>query len=202
MNQKLLEEFVDENEPWLLIGIPSRDPFLVTENLERHSVSSDQHMKKLMSLRDGLHVVMQCYMRQHIADRYPLHEHPGGHASWREPTMRKFTKVSTTCLVKGPVCRWNVQKMRSESSEYLRKTTGFFTNSWRIKVALESNFEEHAQQVWERNCMNPEMQTTLLNTCPPNLIATILKALREQLKENDQLNAVEEIADPIPEIPP
>ena len=35
--------------------------------------------------------------------------------------------------------------------------------------------------------MNPEMQTTLLNTYPPKLIATILRALREQLKENDHL---------------
>ena len=49
--------------------------------------------------------------------------------------------------------------------------------------------------------MNPEMQTTLLNTYPPKMIATILKAHREQLKENDQLNAVEEIAGPVPEIP-
>ena len=46
--------------------------------------------------------------------------------------------------------------------------------------------------------MNPEMQTTLLNTYPPKLIATILKALREQLKENDLSN--EEIASPVPEI--
>ena len=46
---------------------------------------------------------------------------------------------------KGRVCRWNVQKMRSESSEYVRNPTGFFTNSWRIKIALESYFEEHAQ---------------------------------------------------------
>ena len=44
--------------------------------------------------------------------------------------------------------------------------------------------------------MNPEMQTTLLNTYPPKLIAMILKALREQLKEIDQLNAVEKIAGP------
>ena len=42
-NQKnLLEEFLDKNEPWLWIGIPSRDPFLVTQYLERHSVSSDK----------------------------------------------------------------------------------------------------------------------------------------------------------------
>ena len=58
INQKLLGDFIDENEPWLLIGIPSRDPFLVAQYLERHSVSSDQHMKKLMSLREGLHVMM------------------------------------------------------------------------------------------------------------------------------------------------
>ena len=45
------------------------------------------------------------------------------------------------------------------------------------------------------------MQTTLLNTHAPKLIATIRKALRERLKENDQLNAVEEIAGPTPEIP-
>ena len=49
--------------------------------------------------------------------------------------------------------------------------------------------------------MNPEMQTTLLNTYLPKLIAKILKALREQLKENYHLNTVEEIAGPVPEIP-
>ena len=75
--------------------------------------------------------------------------------------MRKFTKESTTYFVKGLVCRWNVQKMRSESSEYVRKTTSFFANSWRTEIALESYCEEHAQEVWERNWMNPEMQTTL-----------------------------------------
>ena len=64
ISQELVEEFIDENEPWLLIGIPSRDPFFVTQYLQRHSVSSHQHMKKLVSLREGLHVMMQCDMRQ------------------------------------------------------------------------------------------------------------------------------------------
>ena len=114
--------------------------------------------------------------------------------------MRKFTKESTTYFVKRSCVKMK-QKMRSESRQYVRKRTGFFTNSWRIKIALESYFEEHALEVWERNWMTPEMQTTLLNTYPPKLIATILKALREQLKENDQLNAVGEIAGPIPQIP-
>ena len=39
-----------------------------TKNLD--SASSDQHMKTLMSLREGLHVMMQCYLRQHNAERY------------------------------------------------------------------------------------------------------------------------------------
>ena len=134
----------------LLIGIPSRDPFFVTQYLERHSASSDQHMKKLMSLREGLHVMMQCHMRRHFADRYWLREHPGGHASWREPTMRKLTKESTTYFVKGLVCRWNVQRMPPESSEYVRKTTGFFTNSWRIKKALESYFQKSMHRKFGR----------------------------------------------------
>ena len=111
INPNLLEEFIDENDPLLLIGIPSKDSFFVTQYLERHFVSADPNVKEWMPLREIVNVMMQCYMRQHFADRYWLHEHPGGHASCREPTM-KFTKESTTYFVKGPVCRWNVQKMR------------------------------------------------------------------------------------------
>ena len=88
-NKHLFDQSIDENEPWFVIGIPNRDPFLVTQYL-RHSAGSDQHVKKLMSLREGLHVMMHCYMRQHFADPHWLHEHPKGHGSWREPTMRNF----------------------------------------------------------------------------------------------------------------
>ena len=40
MNQNLLEEFIDKNELWLLIGTHNSDLFFVTQHLERHSVSS------------------------------------------------------------------------------------------------------------------------------------------------------------------
>ena len=99
---------------------------------------------------------------------------------------------STTYFVKGPVCKWNVQKMRSESSEYCRKTTGFFTNSWRFKIALENYFEKHAQEIWERNWTNPEIHTTLLNMSNLELMETNLKAL--------QMDTAGEIAGSVPEI--
>ena len=66
-NPNLLDELTCENGPWLLLGIPNKDPFFVTRFWERHSVISDQNVKKLMSLREG-----SCDdgMRQHFAARY------------------------------------------------------------------------------------------------------------------------------------
>ena len=128
-NQQMLEEFSDVNELWLLIGIPNRDPFFVTQYLNRHCEFRSAHEELDGNFFEVLHVMMQCYMRQHFADRCWLHEHPRGHAPWREFTMRKFETI-TPYFVKGLASRWNVQKMRSASSEYVRKATGFFTNSW------------------------------------------------------------------------
>ena len=86
-------------------------------------------------------------------------------------------------------------KMRSESSAHMWKTTGALKNSWRIKIALESYFEERAQETWERNLM----KTTLLNTCNPILMETILKVLREQFIDDDQRKTAGEIAGLVPE---
>ena len=83
-SQKLWEEFIDGNGPWLSIGTPSRDSSLMMQYWERRLVSSDQHVKELMPLREGLHVTTHCYMRQHFADRHS--------ASWRESTRTKFMR--------------------------------------------------------------------------------------------------------------
>ena len=83
INQNLLEEFIDKNEPWLLIGISSGDSSLMIQCLEQHFVRVDLNEKEVMPVRGGLHEMMQCDMRQHFAERYWLHEHPGRHSSWR-----------------------------------------------------------------------------------------------------------------------
>ena len=100
IDQKSLEKFIEETMPQLLGGIPSTDLLLATHYLVKRAENADEDMKKLMSLREGLHVMIQCYERQHSADFYRLHEHPGGVASWREPIMRKFAKESTTHYVR------------------------------------------------------------------------------------------------------
>ena len=64
--------------------------------------------------------------------------------------MRQLAIESTTYHVRGPVCKWNIHKMQSASNEYVRKTTGFFTNNGMIKIALESYVVEHAKEVLGR----------------------------------------------------
>ena len=56
-----------------------------------------------------------------------------------------------------------------------------------MHIKIESLRQNENQNSLERNWMNPEMQTTLLNTYLPKLIAKILEALRQQLKEKNQL---------------
>ena len=63
------------------------------------------------------------------------------------------------------------------------------------KIALESYFEERAQETWERNLK----KTTLLKTCNPILMEAILKKLREHFTDDDQRKAAAEIAGFVPE---
>ena len=74
------------------------------------------------------------------------------------------------------------------------KTTGAFINSWSIKITLESYVEKHAREVWERNRMNPDMHTTMWDMKNLKLLETILKVLREQFEEDDQMDTAGEIA--------
>ena len=77
-------------------------------------------------------------------------------------------------------------KMRSESSEYLWETTGAFINSWRIKITLESCFGKNAQEVWQRNRVDLDMHTVLLDT--KLLKATLLNA-QSNIDGNDSEGA-------------
>ena len=139
-NRKLLEEFINENEPRFLIRIPSSDSFLVSRYLERHFVSTHPNVKEWMPLREGRHVMMQCYRRQHFVASNDLHEHSRRHSSWRESTRMKFMNI-----------QMGNSKMQSESSECVWKTTGASIFRWRIKIALESYFEERAQKIWDES---------------------------------------------------
>ena len=73
-----------------------------------------------------------------------------------------------------------------------------------ILIHLENYFGEYAQEVWERNWMNPKMHAMLfdtkcLNASLFNMYNPILKALREQSKEDDQMKSAGETSGSVPE---
>ena len=135
-NGKLLEESIEEAATVALLkGILSRDPSLVMH-----------HLKELMFPSEGLLEMVPCHRRQHFTASNDLHEHPKGQSSWRESTRMKFMSI-----------QMEYSKMRSEPSEYMWKTMF-------ISIHLESYFGRHAQEAWERNWVNPDKHTMMLDT--------------------------------------
>ena len=191
-NSDLLDNLMGEKEPWVVDRNSKTEIHsLVTEHLERHSASSDQHVKKIdvtswRSSRDDamLQATPFCWSllaAMNIQGDPHRGENPRCDNS---QNSRPRTLCEELCAYRR--CNQNPVNM------YIK--TGFFTHSCRIKIGLESDFDEQGKGFREIRWMSPEIQSSLLNTFPPHMIATILKALREQLRENDQLNAVEEIA--------
>ena len=156
-NRKLVEEFIEEATTVALL-------FGIL------SKDSSLVMRYVgTSTREGLREMMQCYRRQHFAASNDLHQHPRRHSSWRESTRMKLVNI-----------QMGYSKMRSEPSEYFWKTRV-------ILIHLENYFGKYAQEVWERNWMNPDMHTTLWNLYNSIPMETILKKLREQFEEDDQM---------------
>ena len=87
------------------------------------------------------------------------------------PTMRKFTEETTTYFFRTRTC---VQMERSENAIRIKcirpQNNRLLNKLLENQNSLGEHFEEHAKKVWERDSMNLEMQTTLLNMYPPKLI--------------------------------
>ena len=67
------------------------------------------------------------------------------------------------------------------------------------KIALESYFGKHAQEVWERNRMDPDMHTMFSNRDNPKLMELHFQKLRKQSKKDDQMRTAGEIIGSVPE---
>ena len=134
-NRKLSEECINENEPRLSIRIPSRDPFFMIQYLEQLFVCDNVNVKESKPICEDVHEMMQCYGQHHFAASNDLHEHVRRHSLWKDSMKMEYSK------------------MRSESSECTWKAKA-------ILIHLERNWEECAQEVWERHRMSPDMHTT------------------------------------------
>ena len=134
-DQAELDEIIEKDEPWLLTGSPRCDPFSQEQYLNRATTDEKVRERRLLEGREGLLVAIKAYTNQHDAGRYFLHEHPATATSWREQGMVDLMSREGVYYAQGPMCRYGLQlpeKYRDESDgvpEYVRKETGFVTNS-------------------------------------------------------------------------
>ena len=141
-DQKELDEIIEKDAPWLLTGSPRCDPFSQLQFLNARRSSPEGIERRYGEALAGLKVAIASYRKQHGAGRYFLHEHPAHAASWPEPCIQEFMEEEGVFYAQGPMCRWQMQmeegaqaNRSEEVPEYVRKETGFLTNSRYIKGA-------------------------------------------------------------------
>ena len=198
---------VDRDKPWLLTGSPRCDPFSSLQGLSKNRADPEKRAKNLEEGREGLRVAAACYLRQHRAGRYFLHEHPAHASSWNEGPMKDLGDEPGVFYAQGPMCRWGMRPHGIEPAadgvgEFVRKETGFYTNSWQIYKALDgrcSNFVGDGD--WHRHVPLLNGLASFAAAHPPKMVAAVLKALRRQLSDDGQLGSFDDVAGPVPEAP-
>ncbi|CAK0895671.1 unnamed protein product, partial [Prorocentrum cordatum] len=120
---------------------------------------------------------------------------------------RTTTDEKGVYYAQGPMCRCGLQlpeKYRDESDgvpEYVRKESGFVTNSEEIWHELNGKCSNLVGGDLHRRTELKGGVAHFAAKCPPRFVSAALRALRRQLKKDGGLNAVEEIAGPVPEMP-
>ena len=198
---------MEKEEPWLLVGSPRCDPFSQIQSLNRGRVYEEKRELRLEEGRRGLEVAVDAYLAQHRAGRYFVHEHPKGAASWLEDCVGRLKEEPGCVYVEGPMCRWEMRlpdHLHDESDgirEYVRKETGFITNSPHIAQTLSGRCSNFTGGAWHRHRHLVGGVAQYASRHPPKLVAAVLRALRMQLREDGAIGSVEEVAGPVPDIP-
>ncbi|CAK0855964.1 unnamed protein product [Prorocentrum cordatum] len=206
-DQEELNRIIEKDEPWLLTGSPRCDPFSQLQYLNRLTTDEKVRERRLRDGREGLRVAIEAYNKQYDAGRYFLHEHPATATSWKEQGMEELMSREGVYYAQGPMCRYGLQlpeKYRDESDgvpEYVRKETGFITNSEEIWHELNGKCSNLVGGELHRHTELKGGVAHFAAKYPPKFVSAVLRALRRQLRKDGELNAVDEIAGPVPEIP-
>lgn len=203
---EMLEQEIIDQDPFLLTGSPPCEAFSpllrISKGKRDPAAVAAQKEKGLKMFR----VACRNYRMQYDRGRYFLHEHPWPAESWNEPEMQELLTLPGVRKVKGPMCRWDMRaedKRGLQGEGFVRKETGWVTNCPAIAEVLEgvcSNYD--GSRPWHRHIHLIGGLAKAAQVYPPKLVAAVLKALKRQLIEDGELNALDSFASgPYPEHP-
>ncbi len=200
-----VEKLIDLEEPRLLTGSPPCEAFSRLLNISKHRRSPEAIQNQKDVGRRRLHVAIKFYRKQHEAGRYFLHEHPDSAESWKDGEMMNLMDVEGVYVVKGPMCRWEMQatdRRGLQGTGYVKKMTRWVTNCWALAQLLEGVCEAESGGVWHRHIHLIGGIAKQAQVYPPKLVKAVLKGLRDQLRADGEISAFEEYAaGPTPEHP-
>ena len=110
------------------------------QNINKYRVSPDQRKIRMDKALEHLRNSCSFYRKQLKAGRLFLHEAPWNATSWKDPEVKELTDRSDTYLVRGPMCRWEMMatdRRGLQGTSYVRKETGWLTNSRELAELLE-----------------------------------------------------------------
>ena len=168
---KELGKMIEYEDPWLITGFPPKGPYKAV----RH-----------------LHTNIHFYRRQMKRGRYFLHEHPLGAGSFKDPQMIELMNEPGVMVVDGPMWRWDLRELCPRQGEGLAyKRTRWVTNCPALARTLQSECSNKGGGPVHRHFHLQGGMATQAAEYPPKLVQAVLKALREQLQADGELNAVD-----------
>jgi len=195
-DEAILAELQTQQDPYLLTGGPPCELFSQLQAISWAKQDPARREERWALAKHHLRVATDCYWRQIHRGRLFLHEHPWGASSWKEPEITALSSRPDVYIVKGPMCRWGMEstdkRVDPPRTGYVRKETGWMTNSKRLAELLEgvcSNVD--GSRPWHRHVHLIGGLGKAARIYPPALVEAVLQVLQEMMHESGELNAVE-----------
>ena len=189
---ELLHRVLDEERPELLIG-SSPCTYHSAARTRSNSRRDPLVVKAEVAEADALNATSCAFYEKQLAcGRLFLHEAPHSALSWKVKEMMALSGKDGVYRVTGPMCRWKLAQRDEEGEAYVRKETGWLTNSRKFAQLLGGVCENQTGGPWHRHLhLVGGARTRAAQVYPPALVQAILEGLREHLVENGSLNAID-----------
>ena len=188
-----LQELQEGEGPYLLIGGLPCEAFSALQRLNQMRVDPEMRRPRLEQGRQHLNTAVSAYRRQiQQGSRYFLHEHPFSADSWKEQSIDDLQKEKDVYFVKGPMCRWSMRAEGARGEGFVRKDTGWLTNSPALRDILEGGCSNKGKPVkdWHRHVHLINGRARAAQVYPPRLVRAILRGLKEQMRSDGALGEI------------
>jgi hypothetical protein len=166
----------------LLIVSPMCAAFSRLQNLNFCRMSKEQVKEVIEYGARHLEFCMDLCRMQKDQGLYFLFEHPDRASSWRNEKVRRLLKEDGVHRIVGHMCQFGMKQEDERGIGWIRKPTGFMTNSARIAKRLEvqcKDMHRHISLIGGR--------AKKADVYPDRLCKEIVLGLLDQMKEDGRV---------------